>query len=505
MSGSYVVRALAVVLATAFIINHSHAQSGGDYAVTERGPDWKVLQKTTVENGTNRIHRYTELATGMHYKNASGQWAESREQITILPNGGAAATQGRHKVYFPSDIYNGVLEVVTPDGRHLRSRPLGVSYDDGSNTIFIATLKHAQGYLTSSNQVTYRDAFEGIKADLVATYRRNGFECDLVFRTQPPTPGDYGLDEEWSTLQMVTEFFNTADPEQIPAASDEWYGLQDSTLKFGKLTMKQGKAFAIKGTNSVSPRLLGGEGRSEGATPVYKRWLNLEGRKFLIEELPLEYLAEDLSALPMTAGILKPASGTLKFATNKRQFPPAHEFITETNQILLAAADFAKEPGVVLDYTTVDSDQSAFTFQAGETYLVTGPVTLGNGSEDKSSLIFQGGAVIKFTASAGSGISFDYLDANYETDQDHPVILTSKDDNSIGTLIADSTWPPTILTNVTFLGGLVENELENFYFNYAGTAVNAGDPITFKNCRFYNCQTAIKMSVGGPAIYNCLF
>lgn len=159
----------ACVLATAFIfVNSSSAQSGG-YTITERGPDWKVMQKTEVVNGITNVHRYTELATGMHYTNASGQLVESKEQITILPNGGAAATQGRHKAYFPSDIYNGVLEVITPDGRHLKSRPLGVSYDDGSNTVFIATLKHAQGYLTSSNQVTYRDAFTDFKADLICT------------------------------------------------------------------------------------------------------------------------------------------------------------------------------------------------------------------------------------------------------------------------------------------------------------------------------------------------
>jgi hypothetical protein len=72
------------------------------------------------------VHRYTELATGMHYQK-DGQWVESKEQIDILPQGGAAALQGQHQVYFPADIYNGVLEVVTPDGRHLKSRPLAVS------------------------------------------------------------------------------------------------------------------------------------------------------------------------------------------------------------------------------------------------------------------------------------------------------------------------------------------------------------------------------------------
>src|ERR1035437_1222330 len=193
----------------AFLVLGMVGIQADQFQVTERGADWRVLQKTTIEHGTNRVHRITELATGMNYQQ-NGQWMESKEQITILPTGGAAAVQGRHKVYFPADIYNGVLEVVTPDGRHLKSRPLGVSYDDGSNTVFIATLKHSQGWLTSSNTVTYRDAFTGFKADLVCTYRRGGFECDLVFRQQPPTPDQYGLDNSSSTLQLVTEFFNTA-------------------------------------------------------------------------------------------------------------------------------------------------------------------------------------------------------------------------------------------------------------------------------------------------------
>jgi len=55
--------------------------------VAERGEDYKVLQKTTVEHGTNRVHKYTELATGLNYKNSYGQWIESQEQITIQPNG----------------------------------------------------------------------------------------------------------------------------------------------------------------------------------------------------------------------------------------------------------------------------------------------------------------------------------------------------------------------------------------------------------------------------------
>lgn len=435
MSGSYVIRTVALILATVFTIRHCSAQSSG-YVVTERGADYKILQKTTVENGTNRVHSYTELATGMNYTNSQGQWIEAQEQITLLPTGGAAATNGRHQVYFPADIYNGVLEVVTPDGRHLQSRPLGVSYDDGSNTVFIATLTNAIGQLVGSNQVVYPNAFAGIKADLVMTYRRGGFESDLVFRQQPPAPGDYNLDPDYSTLQLVTEFFNTTDPEQIPAASDEWYGLDDSTLQFGQLNMIQGKAFAMNPTrtNAVPP-----PAAANAAVPVYKRWLHLDNRTFLVEEVPVEDVADDLAALPLTASISKPASSKVKLAAYQRVLPPTHSVMADTNQMLLASADFSKKPGVVLDYyTTIDSDQTDFTFTNGGTYYISGSFII------SGTLTFEGGAVIKF-----SGASIDvyspYLTSviNCVAAVDQPTILTAVDDDSVGAVIDGSTGMPS--------------------------------------------------------------
>ena len=223
----------------------------------------------------------------------------------------------------------------------------------------------------------YSNAFTNFRADLVCTYRRSGFECDLVFHQQPPTPDQFGLDNTSSTLQLITEFFNTQDPQQIPGASDEWLGLQDSTLKFGRLTMTQGKAFAVKSTNAVlripnaSPQ-----------TPVYKRWLHVASRTFLVEEVPLVYLADDLDVLPLTASITSPGSplpashSQLLMASNQRVFPPAHGVVADTNQILVAAAGSNQEPGVVLDYLALDEGISNFTFAQGVTYFISGVVSL---------------------------------------------------------------------------------------------------------------------------------
>jgi hypothetical protein len=89
------------------------------------------------------------MAAGLNFTDAAAQWRSAKEEIVIQATGGAIAAQGQHRVIFPGAIYNGVLEIITPDGKHLKSRPLGVSYDDGNNFVFIATLKHAIGYLAA--------------------------------------------------------------------------------------------------------------------------------------------------------------------------------------------------------------------------------------------------------------------------------------------------------------------------------------------------------------------
>ena len=64
------------------------------FQVMERGADHRVWQRSTFEKLPNgkvvtHVHKYTELAAGLHYKNAQGRWVESKEEIDVLPQGGA--------------------------------------------------------------------------------------------------------------------------------------------------------------------------------------------------------------------------------------------------------------------------------------------------------------------------------------------------------------------------------------------------------------------------------
>jgi hypothetical protein len=174
------------------------ARSNTKYSVVKQDANSRVWAHTTYELTPSgqlipHEHHYTELATGMNYQQGN-HWVESKAEIELLPTGGAGALHGQHQVYFPADIYNGVLEIVTADGKHLKSRPLAISYFDGNNSVLIAEIKNSVGQLVSSNQVIYTNAFTDFDADLLCTYRRSGFECDLVFRSQPPVPEAFGMD-----------------------------------------------------------------------------------------------------------------------------------------------------------------------------------------------------------------------------------------------------------------------------------------------------------------------
>ncbi len=468
------------------------------WSVVERGPDYRVLQKTTIEGGTNRVRRVTELATGMAYTNNAGQLVESKEEITLLETGGAAATQGRTKVYFPSDIYNGAIEVVASDGRHLRSRPLGVSYDDGTNSVWIALLQHSTGVLVGSNKVVYRDAFKGL-ADFVVTYRRSGIECELVMRQSPPSPKAYNLDPDASTLQLITEFFDTADPEQIPTLEDPAYGITDDTLRFGSLSMVRGKAFVL------------GQGSAKSVA-VYKGWFHWEGRSFLMEQVPLKYLAADLLTLPKSTNILTAQLAgdmPLRSASAKRALPPPRGILPDTNPIRIASLKLDEQPGVVLDFVTVDSSSYYVNFESGQTYFVSGPCWLWGGS-------FNGG-IIKFARGASLNLgAYDWgwpypyagLDMWPFTSSGTRTIFTAVDDDSVGEAISTGLLSGYYADPAVSIGNQYSYDYthsagaHSLDIRYANTGVelqtpqSEGNGTFVENCSFSYCGTAVHVGSG---------
>lgn len=446
---------------------------------------WEWTESQPAPNGqtVQQIHRYTELATGLCYQQ-NGQWQDSREQISIQPDGSASATQGEHQVYFPADIYNGVITLITPDGLQLKSQPVGLSYDDGTNTVLIAESTNAVGQLISSNQVIYTNAFAGVDADLLYTYTKAGFEQDVIFREQPPTPEQFGLDSANTRLQMLTEFLNPPTLTETVGLVNPQDGLQDTILAFGAMRMVRGRAFLINTPDDQD---------DPNEISVYKSVVTVNGRTLLIEQVPYQRISPQLTTLPfVSANISNTVSPALGRVSAKRLLPPVRLAETVTNSVRLARAEIKKKSGVVLDYITMNSSETNFTFQGDMTYYVSGDYLL------SGTTVLEGGTIIKMNSSGELDIDDANGDANAaidcETTPYRPAIFTSYNDNSLGEQIGSGSPSYADVGTYLFMSQTTNIALSNVRFSYCLSAIYEGassSSITVRDCQFYQDRNAV--------------
>ena len=376
-----------------------------------------------------RKSRYTELSTGLNVLQ-NGQWRPSRAEISLLPSGGAfaaAATSGQYQARFPLDISQGVIQLSTPDGKQLQSRPVGLFFEDDSNSVLIAILTNSVGELVGSNQVVYPDAFEGVAASVRFRYTRAGLEQDIVLQGRLPDPAALRLNPARTRLGVLTAFFDTNNPVETPAPADPQTGLSDTTLTFGGMaggmTMAPGRAFVVGNPNPAD--------FPGGGTPTYKRWFKLNGRNFLIEEVPYPRVASQLEQLPQTgraeaiATNLFAANSLLNQISALRSPPLARGAEVKPQQMRSARRDWDQSPALVLDYLTLNNSLGDTVLQGDTTYRVSGLVYC------FGAMRIEGGAVIKYDQGVGAAL-FLAGTVDCQTAPYHPAVFTAIDDNTVG-------------------------------------------------------------------------
>ena len=460
------------------------------YAVIDRGANSRVWEKTTYEQAPDgsvvtKKNHYTELATGLHYQNAQGQWVESQEVIEPF-SGGAIARQGRYQVIFANNLISaGSIDQQTPDGKRIRSNVLGLRYFDSAtgSSALIAQVKDSQGQLISSNQVLYPDAFVGVKADVRYTYRRGSFEQDIILRGQPPTPESFGLNSQTTDLQVMTEFVNPPEAVVKPAQR-KTTGQADHSISWGAMRIVHGKAFD-----------LGETANAKALVSVAKQYVKTEGRDILLESVPLGKIRKSLSKLPLQAN----ANDNLPKTASKVMVLPKMQAAKASPRPMKLAAVAMPRFGYVLDYVEINSDQDWFTFQADNTYYISAEAHF---SDDT---IFEGGTVIKFATNG----QIDVDNMVCKTAPYRPAIFTSKDDDTVGQHITGSTGTPSTggrggsgPTYINFNGSASP---EYVRMSYAGCGMYSWWPITLRNSQFINCTEAVFDEDGAENIYNCLF
>ncbi len=465
------------------------------YAVVSRDAHSRVWERIVYERGPSgqaipSKHRYVELATGLNYWN-NGQWQESKEEIEPFP-GGAIARQGQHQIIFANNLATvGAIDMQTPDGKRMRSHVLGLSYFDTASgqSVLIAEVKDSQGQLYSPNVVIYPDAFTDFKADVRYTYTRAGFEQDIILHERPPGPEVYGLNPATTKLQVMTEFLNPPPPVKRQTSSKTRQGdALDEDLDFGTMRMGRGKAFLLE--------------RGGGDIPVSKQWLKLEGRDFLVEEVAVPDIDEELQALPAAKGAsLNPAAGSLRHVVSKQRLLPVMPLVQAgTNEMQLARLSLPAQ-GLVLDYTILNSSQTDWAFSCDTTYYISGYVGLFGSST------FEAGTVIKYAPNVG--ITLQSTNLNWQASAYRPVIFTALDDNSVGESIGSGN-PSGYYANIalSFNNGAHFPVLSNFRIAYANQAICAAlvsSELVFYNAQFINCQGGIELYHSTANLNNTLF
>jgi hypothetical protein len=437
--------------------------------ISEKGPHHSIWERIEYETGPNgvrspRVLRYKELATGLNYQDEqTGEWLESKEEIELLPNAtGASASKGQHKVIFPSDILGSPVELMFPNRKWLRSQVIGLAYWDRATgrSVLIAELKSSVGEVHQPNVVIYPNCFDGdgFTASLRYTYTRAGFEQDVILATRPPGPEEYGLNPETSVLQVLTEFVDPPQPRKEIGQLKTLRGdvVPDESLHFDSMMIGRGKAFS--------------QDQSRNEIPVAKEWLLEGGRQVLVEEVLVPDVKLELEKLPSleSAGV-KRSSAVRRTASIHRELPRRKLASAQKREMKLAM-NSAPIAGLVLDYITLNSTLTNYTFAANECHYLTGPVYLY--TSGAGTTIFEGNATVKYAPNVAAKLVF-YGPVDFQTETYRPIVFTARDDRSVGYNYDFGSGNPS--------GYYAETAL---VFNYAG-------PVNLRNVRVSYAQTAV--------------
>ena len=482
------------------------------YSVVHRESNERTWQRTTYSlspsgQAVPRIETFQEIASGLCYPGQNGQFLDSQELISILPDGTAAiATTGLAQARWPADAFSGPVELQN-GATTLSVQPQCLAYSDGTNYIIWATLTNSVAELISSNLILYPNALAGpggVKCDVLYEYRKSGLEADAIFRKQPPAPEAFGMNSANAKLQLWTALFDSPTPAETPEPVDPQSGLQDRTLSFGNLTMIQGRAFLTGGGNDPQIR-------------VFKEFRVIDAHTaIVVEQVPLSQIADSLAALPVAvSGTGQSGKGYARNGTRSggsapqrpRLFKVLDKWIlpvprrkTQTTSSVRAAR-VRQMPGFVLDYVAINSGQSLtnFVFASDSTFYLSGPAYM------YGQTVFQGGVVVKATNNGELNIIGNGT-VDCQTGPYLPALFTSYRDSTVGSSVGSGS--PAMDDVGTFLNFYTTNVvLNDMHFAYASNAVAqtmAGSTasISLWDCEFVDVATAVNAYNVG--LYNVL-
>lgn len=455
-----------------------------------------------------QTNRFVQLESGLHFLSDAGRWELSRVDIEPGEAGGAVAVHGQHKVWFSGQFKSRrTVRMQLPDGRGMVSHVHGLAYYDAAEdrAVLIAQAHESDAWLYPPNQILYPEAFDLLSADVRYTYTTVGLEQDVILHEAPPPPEQFGMNPATTRLEVWTEFVESPEPHRrfrpasqpnSPSGAARSSMAGDEELDFGSMRMGTGRTFVL--------------GKEEDSLAlVAKQWVVEGNRRFLVEAVAVPSLATSLQSLPAAPG------GASVRPRGDRRWQVLHQLpyridpaippelkLRESNPSMVAQN--ASRRGLVLDYSTINTSLTNFTFAGDSTYLITGLVALSG-----TNATFEGGTVVKFSKTNSARLQVT-CPVSWLGDIYQPVILTASDDSTVGEQV--STNSPSGYYAATALDLEPPNSgtsysLGHLRIAYAtvGLLINQATGHHVSHLQLVNCQTGIRPLSTDFALHNALF
>ncbi|HEY5914981.1 MAG TPA: hypothetical protein VJA21_30685, partial [Verrucomicrobiae bacterium] len=272
--------------------------SSKSFSLLERSANTRLWERTEYEPAPDgqfrpKVHRVIELGSSICYQLPNGDWADTDDSFDITPQGYAVAPRGPAKIIIAPNLNTpeGVLDIQSPDGQRFRSGPVGlVVYSPATGkSLQVGRVQDCEAWQTAKNEITFFDAFEGLKANVRFRNELGGRFHQEVVLTRKLTPttlarlgfsGDLTREPLW--IEIWSEFIecpeaavettvlrSEADPVRRAAMVDP--DTTDAFLDFGATKLARGIAFS--------------EAAPTQSVTVFKRWLEdpETGHRFLVE------------------------------------------------------------------------------------------------------------------------------------------------------------------------------------------------------------------------------
>jgi hypothetical protein len=466
--------------------------------VIERGPNHRALETVreiqTARGPRLQTNQIVEVAGGMHRWTEQG-WVTTDPKVEVFGDNAVVRNLAYGAIVAGNLATPGALDFSLPDGQRLTGHLLGLALTEGNRSVLIAEVKDCAGVIggPEQNEITFADAFTDFSISVKYIFQRDRISQTLTLNQQLPHPATWGLTEN-AVLEVLSEW--TAFPELRKEPRDPISDVSNEHISFASMEFVTGKAFSL--------------GEEANSVLVAKTWELFEGnRSFLCEKIPWKSIAPELAKLPPVAKDWRdnPDRKVKLMARNQLRLPPRREARAAIRPKLSPASLVATAPGrkpaaYVIDWEAVSSVSSNL-WKGDTTYYISGQVTI-------KTNIFEPNCVIKFAPTNNAKFTITgpatFLTANYM-----PLIITARDDHSVGDVIGANTlsgyYGVTALEFDYGSSGVIY-DVHDVRVSYANEGISfpsGGRGHTNRNVQLINCGAGFRGYNATFQILNGLF